>query len=109
MKLIILLLLFAVSANAQIFFNGDRLCDHQTSAAFIPYVQFGYGFKHYEFVEKNTGMEVQNRQIKPSVYFGCQLLSDGYMVGVGFDPLNFGVSLSGGFVIPIKDKKKQKK
>lgn len=107
MKWVIVIFLFSVPAKAQVFFDSSKVFYSETDALIIPIIHFAYGLKQYDFIEKNTGLTVDRKYIHTNIYFGATLLSDGYAVGLHFDPFNFSLMMGAGINIPIHIGKKR--
>ena len=96
--IIIVCLFFSSMAYGQVFFNADR---PHAKAVLIPTMHFGYSLKQDVFIEKNYGLEVKKEILPIELYFGVQILADGYMLSFDYGVLQKSIMLGVGFPIPI--------
>jgi hypothetical protein len=106
---ICIFILVSGGVSGQVFFDSDRIFYSETDALFIPTIHFSYGMKEYEFVEKNTGLSVGRKYLNPGIYFGGMLLTDGWAMGLHFDPFNMAGMMVVGCNIPVRIGKRNKK
>jgi len=104
----ILFLTIALSLDAQVFFNETKEYNKECDFVLIPSIHSGYSVHSGEFVAKNNGLMVDRRFILPEVYFGGQLMANGFMIGIHYGVLQSTILLGAGWSIPLKSKKKRK-
>jgi len=95
-------------SSAQVFFDKSKTYMVKTDAVIIPSLHFGYAMQRGEFIAKNNQWEsVSFNELVPEIYLGCQLLADGWMVGIHYGFLQKSILLGGGVVLPVKLKTKK--
>jgi len=105
---IILFVLLCFSMSGQVLFDESKSYRSEADYLLIPSIHSGYSIEQHEFLVINNGLELKRKFILPEAYIGCQLVANGFTIGIHYGILQKTILLGAGWNIILKKKNKRK-
>lgn len=106
---ITLFLILSLSMTGQVMFDESKIYRTEADYLLIPSIHSGYSIEQQEFLAINNGVELKRKFILPEAYIGCQLVANGFTVGIHYGVLQKTILFGAGWNIALKHKKKKRK